>query len=76
MALVAVPGPNLLYIVTRSIAGGRRMGIACALGVEAGTLVWIGAAAVGLAALVASSAAAFNVVKWAGVACQNLGWAD
>jgi len=66
-ALVAVPGPNLLYIVTRSIAGGRRMGVACALGVEAGTLVWIGAAAVGLAALVASSAVAFNVVKWAGV---------
>ncbi|MBA3850752.1 MAG: hypothetical protein H0X59_00060 [Chloroflexi bacterium] len=35
--LVAVPGPNLLYIMTRSIADGRRVGLASALGVETGT---------------------------------------
>ncbi len=67
-ALVAVPGPNLLYIMTRSIADGRRAGVASALGVETGTLVWIAAAAAGLAAVLASSELAFNVVKWAGVA--------
>ncbi len=66
--LVAVPGPNLLYIMTRSIADGRRVGIASALGVETGTLVWVAAAAAGLAAVLASSELAFNVVKWAGVA--------
>lgn len=66
-ALVAVPGPNLLYIMTRSIADGRRVGIASALGVETGTLVWIAAAAAGLAAVLASSEVAFNIVKWAGV---------
>ena len=68
LALVAIPGPNHLYIVTRSIAQGRRAGVASALGVETGTLVHIAAAAVGLSALVASSALAFDVVKYLGAA--------
>ncbi|MDQ5833869.1 MAG: LysE family translocator [Actinomycetota bacterium] len=67
-ALVLIPGPNLVYIVTRSIEAGRRAGIASMLGVEAGTLVHVTAAAVGLSALLASSAVAFEVVRWAGVA--------
>jgi len=65
-ALVAVPGPNLVYIVTRSAVAGRRVGIASALGVETGTLVWIAGVALGLAGLIASSPIAFNAVKFAG----------
>jgi threonine/homoserine/homoserine lactone efflux protein len=66
--LVAIPGPNHLYIVTRSIAQGRRIGLASALGVETGTLVHVSAATVGLSALVASSAMAFNALRFAGAA--------
>jgi threonine/homoserine/homoserine lactone efflux protein len=68
LALVAVPGPNLIYIVTRSIDQGRRAGVASALGVETATLVHIAAAAAGLSAALASSAAAFTTVKYAGAA--------
>jgi threonine/homoserine/homoserine lactone efflux protein len=68
LALVLIPGPNHLFIVTRSVAQGRRAGFASALGVETGTLVHIGAAAVGLSALIASSALAFDVVRYLGAA--------
>jgi threonine/homoserine/homoserine lactone efflux protein len=67
-AIVAVPGPNHLYIATHSISAGRRAGLASALGVETGTLVHIIAAAAGLSALIAASATAFNVVRYAGAA--------
>ena len=66
--LVIIPGPNHIYIVTRSIAQGRRVGLASAFGVETGTLVHITAAAVGLSAVIASSAVAFNVVRYLGAA--------
>lgn len=66
--LVAIPGPNHVYIVTRAIGQGRGAGIASALGVETGTLVHIGAAAAGLSAVVASSALAFDVVRYLGAA--------
>ena len=68
VVLIAVPGPNLIYIATRSMSDGRRAGLACALGVETGTFVHVAAAAVGLSALLASSALAFSVVKYAGAA--------
>ena len=68
LALVAIPGPNLIYIVTRSIDQGRRAGLASALGVETATLVHVAAAAAGLSAALASSATAFNIVKYAGAA--------
>ena len=68
VALVAIPGPNLIYIATRSLSQGPRAGLASALGVEAGTLVHVTAAAVGLSALIASSATAFTVVKYLGAA--------
>jgi threonine/homoserine/homoserine lactone efflux protein len=67
-ALVAVPGPNHLYITTRSIGEGRRAGVASALGIETGTLVHVAAAAAGLSALIAASAVAFNAVRYAGAA--------
>ena len=68
VALVLIPGPNLVYIVTRSIEAGPRAGVASVLGVEAGALVHVTAAAVGLSALLASSDVAFEAVRWAGVA--------
>jgi threonine/homoserine/homoserine lactone efflux protein len=68
VALVLVPGPNLIYIVTRSVEAGRRAGFASMLGVETGSLVHVAMAAVGLSALLASSATAFEIVKYAGVA--------
>jgi len=66
--LIVVPGPNLLFIITRSITEGRRAGLVCGLGVETGTLVHVAAATIGLSALLASSAVAFTVVKYAGAA--------
>ena len=68
LALIAVPGPSVLYIVTRSVSQGRRAGIVSVLGIEAGALVHVAAAAVGVSALVASSATAFTVLKYAGAA--------
>ena len=68
LALLVVPGPAVLYVVTCSLDQGRRAGIVSTLGVETGTLVHALAAAVGLSALIASSATAFTVVKYAGAA--------
>lgn len=68
LALIAVPGPNLIYITARSISQGRRAGLVSVLGVETGTLVHVAAAAAGLSALLASSAVAFALVKYAGAA--------
>jgi len=66
--LIVVPGPAVLYVVTRSVAQGRRAGLVSMLGIEAGGLVHVAAAAIGLSAVIASSAAAFTVVKLAGAA--------
>jgi threonine/homoserine/homoserine lactone efflux protein len=59
---------NHLYIATRAISGGRRAGLASAAGVETGTLIHIAAAAVGLSAVIASSALAFDLVRYLGAA--------
>jgi threonine/homoserine/homoserine lactone efflux protein len=67
-ALVALPGPNMIYLVARSVSEGKRAGLVSALGVETGTLVHTAAAAIGLSALLASSATAFSIVKYAGAA--------
>ncbi|MDQ3654645.1 MAG: LysE family translocator [Chloroflexota bacterium] len=68
VVLVVVPGPNIVYIVTRGAHQGRVAGLVSALGVEVGTLVHAAAAALGLSALLASSATAFTAVKYAGAA--------
>ena len=65
-ALVAIPGPAVIYIVTRGVVHGRRGGLVSMFGVEAGNYVEVLAATVGLAAIVASSATAFTVVKYIG----------
>src|SRR5215212_150697 len=66
LVLLLVPGPAVLYVVARSVDQGRPAGLASVLGVGVGSLVHIAFAAVGLSALLASSAAAFSVVKWLG----------
>jgi threonine/homoserine/homoserine lactone efflux protein len=68
LALTLVPGPAVLYIVARSVEGGRPAGLVSVLGIGAGGFVHVAFAALGLSALLVSSAAAFAVVKWLGVA--------
>lgn len=68
LLLAITPGPGVLYIVTRSLAQGRRAGLASVAGVALGNLGNAVGASVGLAALFAVSAAAFTVVKYAGAA--------
>ena len=63
LAILAVPGPAVVYIVTRSIHQGRGAGLASVLGIHVGTLVHLTAATVGLSAILVSSATAFTVVK-------------
>ncbi|MFD9410060.1 LysE family translocator [Streptomyces sp. NPDC059989] len=67
-ALILVPGPNLILIVTRAAAQGRRAGLATAAGVESATVVHIGVAVSGVAELVTRSPTAFLVLKYAGAA--------
>jgi threonine/homoserine/homoserine lactone efflux protein len=66
--LVALPGPAVIYIVTRGVAHGRRGAFVSMLGVEAGNYVEVIAATVGLAAIIASSATVFTAVKLIGAA--------
>jgi threonine/homoserine/homoserine lactone efflux protein len=68
LALLLVPGPAVIYVVARSVSGGRLTGLVSVLGVELGTLLHVGFAAAGLSAIVASSVAAFSIVKWLGAA--------
>ena len=68
LALLVVPGPAVLYVVTQSIGQGRRAGLASTGGIFTGTLVHVAAATIGLSALLASSALAFDVVKYVGAA--------
>lgn len=68
LALLIVPGPAVFYIVARSLADGRRAGAVSMLGIEAGGLVHVAAAALGLSALLASSAMALATVKYLGAA--------
>jgi threonine/homoserine/homoserine lactone efflux protein len=68
LALIAIPGPNMVYVATRSMSEGRRSGLASALGLETGTIVHVCAAAAGLSALIASSATAFNALRYLGAA--------
>jgi threonine/homoserine/homoserine lactone efflux protein len=68
LALNIVPGADMTFIIASAARGGRRDGITAALGVGAGTLVHITAAVLGLSAILASSEAAFTVIKWIGAA--------
>ena len=60
------PGPDVLYIVTRALKNGLRAGLVAGLGIAAGCLVHVTAAAVGLGALLAASSTAYALLKWLG----------
>ncbi|HKE04384.1 MAG TPA: LysE family translocator, partial [Blastocatellia bacterium] len=62
------PGPNTLYIIARSVQQGRLAGFVSSLGIQVGSLFHIAAAAIGVSALLLSSALAFSVVKYVGAA--------
>jgi threonine/homoserine/homoserine lactone efflux protein len=66
VVLLITPGPAVLYIVTHSVEQGRLAGLVSALGVHVGTLVHVAAAALGVSALLVSSALAFDIVKYLG----------
>ncbi|WP_375498573.1 LysE family translocator [uncultured Jatrophihabitans sp.] len=64
--IVLLPGPDTLVIVRSIMAGGRRRGVAAVVGIQCGLLVWVTAAALGLAALLKASEIAFDVLRVAG----------
>ncbi len=68
MALLAIPGPAVLYVVTRSIEMGRSGGLASVAGITTGTFVHVGLATAGLSSLILASKAAFDAVKYVGAA--------
>lgn len=68
LALNIVPGADMTFIISSAAKGGRRDGILAALGVGAGALFHVVAAAVGLSAILAASPTLFNMIKWVGAA--------
>lgn len=68
LVLLLVPGPAVLFIIARSVEQGRLAGFVSDLGIQTATLIHALAAALGMSALLAASAMAFSVVKYAGAA--------
>src|SRR5246127_332529 len=68
LLLAIAPGPGMLYVLARSLAGGKREGVLSALGTFLGGMVHVFAAALGVSVILARSAAAFATVKYAGAA--------
>src|SRR5678816_1071528 len=66
--LAVTPGPGIAYVVARTAAGGRAEGLASCIGTGLGGMLHVGAAALGLSALLAQSALAFSIVKYIGAA--------
>jgi threonine/homoserine/homoserine lactone efflux protein len=68
LVLLAIPGPAVLYVVSRSIDQGRRAGLASVLGITTGTVVHVTMATIGLSSLILASRVAFDTVRYAGAA--------
>jgi threonine/homoserine/homoserine lactone efflux protein len=68
LLLAATPGPGMLYVLSRTLAGGKREGVLSSLGTLLGGMVHVIAAAAGLSVILATSAIAYSVVKFAGAA--------
>lgn len=68
LLMVLTPGPNMIYLVSRSICQGRKAGVISLLGVIAGFLVHMFAAALGITALFMTVPLAYEMLKWAGAA--------
>lgn len=67
LALVVIPGPAVIYILTRSVSQGRNAGLVSAVGVNLGSTIHVFAAVAGLTVLLANSATAYTILKWMGV---------
>lgn len=72
LAMVLTPGPNMMYLISRSVSQGRRAGLVSLTGVAAGFAVYLGAAALGLSAIFSAVPALYTAVKIAGAI--YLGW--
>jgi threonine/homoserine/homoserine lactone efflux protein len=68
VVLVLAPGPDMAYMLTRTVAQGRKAGAVAAIGINLGAYVHVLASVLGLSAILATSAVAFTVVKWGGAA--------
>lgn len=68
LTLAVIPGPGMLYVLARTVRGGRREGVLSTLGTGVAGLLHTLAAALGVSALLATSAVAFAVIKWLGAA--------
>jgi threonine/homoserine/homoserine lactone efflux protein len=68
LLLAIAPGPGMLYVLARSLAGGKREGVLSALGTFLGGMVHVFAAALGISIILAKSAIAFSAVKYVGAA--------
>jgi threonine/homoserine/homoserine lactone efflux protein len=66
LLLVLTPGPNMIYLISRSICQGRKAGVTSLLGVVAGFFVHLFAAAAGLTAVFMAVPMAYEALKWAG----------
>ena len=64
--LIVIPGPDTAMVTKNAVVGGRRSGVLAAVGVSIGLVIWTGAAAFGIAALLRASAVAFDALKIAG----------
>jgi threonine/homoserine/homoserine lactone efflux protein len=67
-ALNLTPGPDVFFQITHALKGGLRAGLAAMLGILSGCLIHVGAASVGVSALIAASSTAFHLLKWIGAA--------
>lgn len=66
IVLAFVPGPGMLYVLSRTLSGGKTVGLISTLGASCGGMVHVVGAAVGISALLATSALAFTIIKYAG----------
>lgn len=64
--LILIPGPDTAVVTKNALLGGRRLGVAAAIGVSTGLVIWTAAAALGIATLLKASDVAFNALKIAG----------
>jgi threonine/homoserine/homoserine lactone efflux protein len=68
LAVLLSPGPNVLYVIARSIDQGRKAGVVSVLGLETGTLLQVAAAALGLSVIGMTSTLMFDAIKYLGAA--------
>jgi threonine/homoserine/homoserine lactone efflux protein len=68
LVLILLPGPNMFFVLARGVAGGRRVAIISAFGLELASATFVIGTAIGVSAVLASSAIAFSIVRYAGAA--------